>query len=458
MGVTKSDKEYIGRDFTTGNINKQLVLFSLPFLLASLLSSLYNTVDMIIIGQFVGSVGTVAVSLGGRCMDLLTMVGQGFAGGGQVLISQQVGAKKREELNATIGTMFSLLLVLSVVSGGMCFLFCDTILRWLNTPEEAMAAATAYLKITSVGMPLIFGYHSVASVLRGMGDSKSPLIFIAIAAVLNLILDVVFIVFFGLGAVGTALATVIGQGLSLVCSLVVLYRRREAFGFDFKLKSFAIDWQKLKIIVNIGLPLAARSVFIGGTQMFVVSFVNDYGLAQAAAYSIGTKITNLLNVVNSSMRQASGSMVGQNVGAGDYDRIRKIVRATFLFGVASAAFFSALSLLFPRQIFRLFTDDPEVMAYAVSFMAITCVLFWLSAFLGPLEGVVTGIGNGRLSFLMGVLDGVVCRLAFSFFFGVTLHMEAAGFFLGNSMGKSGPLIVDSIYYFSGKWKKYKKLV
>ena len=451
-------KNYIGSDFTSGNINKQLIVFSMPFLLASLLSSLYNTIDMIIIGQFVGSVGTVAVSLGGRCMDLLTMAGQGFAGGGQVLISQQVGAKKREELNATIGTLFSLMLMLSVISGVLCYLFCYEILAWLNTPEEAVESAAAYLKITSVGMPLMFGYHSVASVLRGMGDSKSPLVFIAIAAVLNLILDIVFIACFGLGAVGTALATVIGQGVSLICSLVVLYRKREAFGFDFKLRSFAVDMAKMKIIVNIGLPMAARSLFIGVTQMFVVAFVNDYGLAQSAAYSIGTKITNLLNVVNTSMRQASGSMVGQNVGAGNYDRIKKIVRACFGMGVASASFFTVVSLLFPQQIFRLFTEDPEVMAQAASFMAIATVLYWLSAFLGPLEGVVTGIGNGRLSFLMGVLDGVVCRLIFSFFFGVTLNMEAAGFFLGNNMGKSGPLIVDSIYYFSGKWKKYKKLV
>lgn len=458
MEKALKEKTYIGSDFTTGNINKQLILFSMPFLLATLLSSLYNTVDMIIIGQFVGSVGTVAVSLGGRCMDLLTMLGQGFAGGGQVLISQQVGAKKREELNATIGTMFSLLLGMSVVSGALCYIFCYDILTWLNTPQEAMESAAAYLKITSVGMPLMFGYHSVASVLRGMGDSKSPLIFVAIAAVLNLILDVVFIAAFGLGAAGTALATVIGQGVSLVCSLVVLYRKREAFGFDFQLRSFAIDMSKLKIIWDIGLPMAARSIFIGGTQMFVVAFVNDYGLAQSAAYSIGTKITNLLNVVNTSMRQASGSMVGQNVGAGNYDRVKKVVRACLVMGVVSASFFTAVSFLFPQQIFRLFTDDPDVMAQAAAFMAMAVVLFWLSAFLGPLEGVVTGIGNGKLSFAMGVLDGVVCRLAFSFFFGVTLNMEAAGFFLGNNMGKSGPLIVDSIYYFSGKWKNYKKLV
>ena len=451
-------KHYIGNDFTSGNVSRQLVWFSLPFLLATLLSNLYNTVDMIIIGHFAGSVGTVAVSLGGRCMDLLTMVGQGFAGGGQVLISQQVGAGKRQELNKTIGTTFTLLLVLSVLSGGLCFAFSREILLWLNTPAEAIASAESYLKITSVGMPLIFGYHSVASVLRGMGDAKSPLIFVAIAAGLNLVLDIVFITVLGLGVVGTALATVIGQGVSLLCSLVVLYRRREAFGFDFRLGSFLPDMEKMKIITDIGLPLAARALFIGGTQIFAVSFVNDYGLVQAAAYSIGTKISMFLNVINGSMRQASGSMIGQNVGAGNYERVKEIVRACLRFGVWAAALFSALSLLFPRQIFGLFTQDPEVVALAGEFMLIACVLYWLSAFLGPLEGVVTGIGNGRLGFLMGVMDGVVCRLVFSFFFGMTLHMEAAGFFLGNNLGKSGPLVVDSIYYFSGKWKNYKKLV
>ena len=457
MGATAS-KGYVGRDFTTGSIPKQLIMFMIPFLLASVLNSLYNIVDMIIIGQYVGSTGTVSVSLGGRTMELLTNVSLGFAGGGQVLISQQIGAKKREELNATIGTLFSELFIFSVAMSVLCLCFGTAILTWLNTPEEAMEPALAYMRITSAGLPLIFGYNAVSSVLRGMGDSKSPLIFVAIAAGINLVLDIVFIMFFDMGAVGAALATVIGQGVSLVCSVVILYRKREEFGFDFRLRSFAIDREKLSIMLRIGLPLGARAIFIQGTQMYVVKYANAYGLVASAAYSIGTKVTNMLNIVSNSARQAAGSMVGQNVGAGDYDRAKEIAKWTFVLIASASALLSVVVLLFPRAIFGLFTQDAAVLDYARAFMLVTVLLFALSSFLSPLEAIVTGIGNGRLSFLMGILDGVACRLVFSFFFGITCHMGVVGFFLGNTMGKSGPLIVDAIYYFSGKWKKYKKLV
>ena len=457
MGATAS-KGYVGRDFTTGSIPKQLIMFMIPFLLASVLNSLYNIVDMIIIGQYVGSTGTVSVSLGGRTMELLTNVSLGFAGGGQVLISQQIGAKKREELNATIGTLFSELFIFSAAMSVLCLCFGRAILTWLNTPEEAMEPALAYMRITSAGLPLIFGYNAVSSVLRGMGDSKSPLVFIAIAAGLNLVLDIVFIMFLDMGAVGAALATVIGQGVSLVCSVAILYRKREEFGFDFKLRSFAIDREKLSIMLRIGLPLGARAIFIQGTQMYVVKYANAYGLVASAAYSIGTKVTNMLNIVSNSARQAAGSMVGQNVGAGDYDRAKEIAKWTFVLIASASALLSVVVLLFPRAIFGLFTQDAAVLDYARAFMRVTVLLFALSSFLSPLEGIVTGIGNGRLSFLMGILDGVACRLVFSFFFGITCNMGVVGFFLGNTMGKTGPLIVDSIYYFSGKWKKYKKLV
>jgi putative MATE family efflux protein len=448
----------IGIDFTQGNIPLMLVKFVGPLLLANILNSLYNTVDMVIIGQYVGSTGTVAVSLGGKMLMFLTVIGTGLSSGGQILIAQQAGAKQNDQIKYSIGTLFSLLGIISLACSIICIVLSKQIIGWLNTPPEAVDAALAYLRITSIGLPLIFGYTAVSSVLRGMGDSKNPLLFIGIAATLNLILDIVFIVNFHLGAAGTALATVIGQGVSLVISVILLYKRRGDLGFDFKLKSFAIDKEKCRIILRIGLPMAAQSGMIQVTQLFIMSYVNMFGLVQAAAYGIGDKIIHLLNVVQQSMMQGGGAMAGQNIGAGKQERVRKLVWTVLAVNISVTAVVSFFMLLFPGAVFSLFTKDPQVLAYSFSFMLITIACLFLSSIMGAFSGVTTGTGNSQLSFLAGFLDGVIFRIAFSFLFGFTLHMEVTGFFLGNTLARLGPIVVHCPYYFSGAWKRRKRLV
>lgn len=447
----------LGTDFTEGKVMPMLLKFFLPFLLANLLNNIYNTVDMVIIGQFVGSSGTVAVSQGGKMLSLFSLVGTAFAGGGQVLISQLIGARRRNELNSTIGTLFSELLILSVFFAGFTLVFSRQILTWLNTPEESFEAALAYLRITAIGLPLTYGYNAVSAMLRGMGDSKSPLIFVAIAAVLNLIGDLVFIIAFRLGAAGTAIATIMGQGVSLVFSLITLYRRREQFGFDFKLKSFAIDWGKLRIISRLGLPVALRTFCIIATQLVLLRFINEYGVNEAAAYSIGDKIVHLANIFTMAAKQASGAMVGQNIGADRPDRVKQIFRSSMIITITSATLLAIASLISPEFIFSLFTKDEGVLHYARSFMYISVLIYFLSAYMGPTESIITGTGHSLLSFIGGMLDGVVFRVCFSFLFAWGLDMGAAGFYLGDALARLGPILVGSIYYFSGAWQKRKKL-
>ncbi len=448
----------IGIDFTQGSIPRLLLRFIGPLLLANVLNSLYNTVDMIIIGHYAGSTGTVAVSLGGKMLNFLTVVANGLSAGGQVLIAQQIGARKFGGIKASIGTLFSLLAIVSCVCGAACFLLAPRIIGWLNTPPESFGAAAAYLRITSVGLPLMFGYNATSSVLRGMGDSKNPLVFIAVAATLNLVLDVLFIVGLGMGAAGTALATVLAQGLSLAVSITLLHKRREVIHFDFRPKSFAIDKGKCAVILRIGLPLAAQSGMIQITQLFIMSYVNTFGLAQAAAYGIGDKIIHLLNVVQQSMSQGGGAMAGQNIGAGKRERVSETVMTVLRFNLAVAAAVSALSLLFPYAVFGLFTRDPAVLSYGFPFMLISALCLFLSSVMSAFGSVTTGTGNAKLSFLAGFLDGVVFRVAFSFFFGFALRMEVTGFFLGNTLARLGPISVHCPYYFSGAWKKRKRLV
>ena len=453
-----AETKKIGTDFTEGRIMPMLLKFFLPFLLANLLNSIYNTVDTIIIGQFVGSTGIVAVTLGGKMLNLFTNVGTAFAGGGQIMISQLIGAKKDKDLNATIGTMFTEMFSLSVVFSVITLIFSKKIITALNAPAESFDQALAYLRITCVGLPLIFGYNSVSSVLRGMGDSKSPLLFISIAAVANLIGDIIFIVCFDMGAAGTAYATVIGQGISLIFSVSLLYRKRERFGFDFKLKSFAVKWDKCGLMLKLGYPVALRSCCITITQLFLMSYVNLYGLAEAAAYSVGDKIVHLANIFHMSTKQAGGSMAGQNFGAGKNDRVRLVMRDCLVITGITGAVLCLVSLLFPEAIYGLFTTDEAVLAYARVFMQISCIIFALSSIMGPMEIPITATGNSKLSLLGGILDGVIFRISFSFLFTRVFGMGVEGFFLGDALARLGPIIVSSVYYFTGAWEKHKKLV
>lgn len=448
----------MGTDFTQGRIMPMLLKFFLPFLLANLLNSIYNMVDTIIVGQFLGSVGIVAVSLGGKTLTLLTNVGTGFSGGGQILVSQLAGAKRREEYNSSIGTLFTSTLILSVSLSALTLLLSNQIIAWLNTPAEAVTEALSYLRITAAGLPLMYGYNAVSSVLRGMGDSKSPLMFIAIAAAFNLIGDVVFVVYFGMGATGTAIATVMGQGLSLAFSVALLYRKRNRFGFDFRLRSFSLDLQKLKVILKVGLPMALQSLFISGTQLVMMGFVNLFGLVESAAYSIGDKVYHLANIFSMAVRQASGSMAGQNFGANRFDRVKTIVRDSLIVNLTAATLLSTISLLFPSAIFSLFTSDSAVIAYAPTFMRISCLIFFLSAIMAGYASVITATGAAMLSLIAGILDGVVLRVCLSFLFAYAFDMGVAGFFLADALARCAPMCINAVFYHSGAWKRRKKLL
>lgn len=454
----ESTKKQLGLDFTEGPILPLLLRFCLPFLLANILNSLYTTVDTIVIGQFVGSTGIVAVNMGGKTLNMFTIFGASLAGGGQTLIAQLTGAKRKDDINQTIGTLFTLLTVLSVVIAAVLIIFSRPILTLLNTPEESFTGATQYLIITSAGIPLMFGYNAVSAVMRGLGDSKRPLLFIAIAAVTNLIGDVIFIVVFHLGAAGTAIATVLGQGLSLIFSLVYLYRRKEEFGFDFALKSFRMVKEKLLIILKIGLPMALRGIFISGAQLFMMRYINAFGVTDAAAYSIADKVYHLSNVFVMAISQGNSAIIAQNFGADRQDRVKLSMRCTFFVTMGIAAVLAAVSLLLPEQIYSLFTTEQAVLMQARPFMTVASGIYFTCALLGTFDGLVQGTGAAILSFIGGFLDGVVFRICFGFLFGWGFKMGTVGFFVGEALARFGPIIVGMIFCYSGAWKRKKKLI
>ena len=259
------------KDMTEGKVVPLLLRFAFPLFVSNALQAVYNVVDMVVVGNYIGKAGMSAVSIGGDLLHLLTFVAMGFCSAGQVIIARAVGERRPEDIRKTIGTMFTFLLSVSAAIAVICYLLRASLLSWLNTPAAARAYAMDYLVTCVCGLVFIYGYNIVSAILRGMGDSKRPFLFIAVAAILNMILDVLFVKYLHMEVFGAALATVIGQGVSFLASLVYLYRRRESFGFDFRPASFRIDGPTFRRLLALGIPMAIQSAAINLSKICAAS-------------------------------------------------------------------------------------------------------------------------------------------------------------------------------------------
>lgn len=453
----KREKTMI-RDLTQGNLTSLMIRFSLPFMASNLMNMLYTLVDLAIVGKFVGSVGLSAVSVAGQITMLCYAFGTGYGNGGQIYIAQLVGAGRKKELNETIGTLVSFCFLLSLVVTALGIGLSEPLLKLLNTPDEAHSDAVIYLITCCCGFPFTFIFGTFGDTLRGMGDSKHPFIIMSIAAGMNVVLDLVFVAVFHWGAFGAAFATVLSQVFSCVFTIVFLYRRRESFGFDFKLHSFRIVGSKLKAATKLAAPLVFMTLAINISMTIVTAFVNAYGLVATAVAGVGGKLNSVMNVVTGATMAATASMVGQNLGAGKVDRAQKSVFVGWGIGIAAFVVVGGASLLFPRQIFGLFSSDPEVLDLAVSYLRIAFWLFLSFALMAPPLGLINGVGYTSLNMVISILDGVAARIGFSLLLGITAGMGLEGFWLGSALAGFVSVILASIYFFTGRWKTRKLTV
>ncbi len=442
-------------DLTEGSVSAQLLKFAWPFVVSNFLQTVYNLVDMVIVGRYVGSAGLSAVSMGGEVLMFFTFACLGFVSAGQILISQFVGRKDMLSIKKTIGMIFSIIVIMAVVLTAISLPLAKPILTILNVPDEAMPGAVDYTRVCFYGMFFIFGYNAVSAIMRGMGDSKRPLVFIAIAAIMNIILDLAFVKGLGMGTGGAALATIISQGFSFVVSIVYLYIHREAFGFDFKLKSFAIDRSLLAREVRLGVPMVLQFSAITISMMFVNAFINQYGVVAMAVTAIGNKLGNIANIVTQSLHTAGSSMIGQNLAAGKVDRVSKIVRMITIIGLAFAAVLSLCIIIMPEEIFAIFDKDEAVLAMSHTYVWVAVVNFFGYSTRSPSMALINGMGFASLAFFAGMMDGVVVRIGLAFLLGIVFDMGIYGFWYGMVIAGHVFGVIGAFYYFSGRWKKHK---
>ncbi len=446
------------KDLTQGSVPKLMLRFAFPFMLSNLLQTIYNMVDMVVVGQYVGTVGLSAVSAGSDILHLITFLGMGFSNAGQILIAQYVGRKDLDSVKKTIGNMFTIILSSAIVLTLICLGLSRPLLNWINVPDEAFKQALDYSVVCYVGLFFIYGYNIVSAILRGMGDSKRPFYFIAIAAVMNLVLDLLFVAVFNMEAFGAALATILGQAFSFIVSLIYLYRRRDAFGFDFKPASFKLDKSIAKLLVKLGCPMMLQSCAISISMLVVVSFVNVYGVVASAVNGVGSKIGQVMNVVSNSMNMAGSSMIGQNIAAGKPERVPKITRTNMLVSCSFALLLSIIMILFPEQVFALFDSSPDVLAMAGVYAPIAVINFFGYATRSPFFSLINGIGFASLGLVVGLFDGVVARIGLVLLFERVFNMGLYGVWLGMAIAGYACTVVGGGYYLSGKWKKRKLVV
>ncbi len=441
------------RDLTQGSVTRLLLIFAFPLLCSNLLQTVYNMVDMIVIGQFVGREGLSAVSIGGDVLHFLTFLVMGFSNAGQVILSQYIGAGNRDRIRGTIGTMFTVTFISAVGLTIVCYLGLDAFLHAMNTPEECFDYARQYGLTCVLGLVFIYGYNLVSAILRGMGDSKHPFIFIAVATVVNLVLDLVFVAGLGMGPFGAALATVIGQGVSFLWAIFYLYRHKESFGFDFKPASFKPDPEVLPKLIRLGLPMILQSAAINFSMLFVNSYINSYGVVASAVTGVGNKLGSITAVVTNALSTAGSSMVGQNLGAEKYHRVPKIIGVSMVIDLAFAVLLSFLTICFPRTIFGLFNSDPQVLDMAMTYIPVAVLLYVGFAMRSPFFALINGSGNAKLNLIVGLLDGVICRVGLAMLMGLAMGMGIMGFWLGNAFAGYMPFLIGGVYFLTGKWKR-----
>ncbi|MCD8023819.1 MAG: MATE family efflux transporter [Lachnospiraceae bacterium] len=455
MGASAQKK--IGLDLTEGSILRGLLVFAVPIVLTNIIQQFYSLVDLMVVGQFVGSTGTAGVSSGGEIADLVTPVATAFASAGQIYIAQLVGAKQIAQTKKSAGTLITLMLLMSLVFMVITLVFCTPILKLINCPEEAFDQARAYMLITAFGMPFIYGYNAVCGILRGMGESRRPLIFISVAAVTNIVLDVILVAVFKLEAAGTAVATTMAQVGSFVAAFYFMYKHKENFDFELKLSYFKIDPHSAEVILKQGLPQAIRSMLVRFSLLWVNANINSYGLTATATNGVGNKLQKFLDVFTTGLNQASSAMVGQNLGAKKQDRASKTVWCTLRCTLVVATCLTAMSLLIPRQVFGIFTKDEAVLEMGVFYMHMLIAHFFCSAVVTAFQSMVLGSGYASMNFMIGILDGVICKVGLSLIFVNIFNMGVYGYFWAVGFSRALPAVICFIFFMSGKWKTRKLL-
>ena len=402
-------------DFTQGSILPKMIKFMIPLLGALILQAMYGAVDMMVVGQFGTTAGISGVSTGGSIVNLVTFTVIGLNMGVTVLIGRYLGEKRNDRVGPVIGGAIVFFSLLGVALMVLMLLFAPQLTQLMQAPEEAVEDTILYVRICGAGLLFIIAYNVISSIFRGLGDSRLPLIFVAIACVVNIIGDLVLVAGFGLNVVGAALATVLAQAVSVVLSLLIIRKRQLPFTVSRKDISFNPEIGRF---VRLGLPIAFQEVLTQFSFLALVAFINALGLDASSGYGVANKIVNFVMLIPSSIMQSTSAMVAQNVGAGNEARCRKIMSTAIVIGLCFGVPVCAATWLAGGSLASIFASDAQVIARAAEYLRGFSLEAIVTAVLFSFIGFYNGHGETFWVMVQGLAQSFLVRLPVSYFMSI----------------------------------------
>lgn len=439
---------------TQGNIWKLLITFSIPLIIGNLLQQMYNTADSIIVGNFVGSNGLAAVGSGTALINLIIAFAQGASVGAGVVVSQYIGADKKDKIKISVHTSICISIILGLILSLLGIFASPSLLIMMKTPKVVLKSSILYLQIYCGGLIFNVIYNMATGILNAAGNSKKPLVYLAIASFTNIILDLLFIKIFKLGVMGAAIATDISQAIS--CILAVGYLLKVKSDYKLYIKDLKINKETAVKIIKIGLPTAIQNMVISFSNVLVQSSVNAYGATAMAGYAAYLKIDgfNILPVLSISM--AVTTFTGQNVGANRLDRVKKGMYSSLIMVLVYTVFIGAVLLIFSHQVLGLFTHSAKVIMYGQLAMKYFCPYYFLLGILNVFAGTVRGAGKGIppmiiLLFSMCIFRILWIKIALPFYSSID------GVFILYPISWLVGAILMIFYTKFGKWLPHKQM-
>ena len=448
-------KLFGAQDMTVGRPLMNLAAFSIPLLIGNLAQQMYNTVDSIIVGKYVGDSALAAVGAAGPILNLMLLLFMGISTGAGILVAQYFGARKKEELSKAVGTCLTLTLIASAIIMVVGPLITRPLMTLLGTPPDVYDMAVDYLVIICVGIVGGGYYNIVSGILRGMGDSVTPLLFLIVACVLNIFLDIVFVANFKMAAAGVALATVLAQAISAVLCIWRLLRMTDVV--HITRRTLIPDGLMTRETVRLGLPSGLTQAIFSMAAIVVQALTNTFGTNVIACSIVVMRVDGFAMMPNFTFGMAMTTFVGQNVGARRLDRVREGVREGLRAGLIIAAVLVALILIFGEGLMRMFTNTEEVVRLGVHMMQILAVGYIAMAVTQSLSGVMRGAGDTMTPMWISIITTVVIRTPIAYLLAY-LTGSPDSLFISLLISWVMGAVITSVCYRKGRWKEKAELV
>lgn len=439
------------KDLTQGGETRTIITFAIPMLIGNVFQQFYNMVDSVVVGNFVGTTALAAVGISFPIIFLMISLVMGLTMGTMVLVAQFYGAKDYDKVRATIDTGYITLFWAGLVMTIIGVATTPVILTMLKVPADVFPEAAAYLRIIFAGLLATFGYNAISAVLRGLGDSKTPLYILIAASLLNVVLDLVFVVVFHWGVSGAAWATIISQAASFIGGLIYLDTRNRLVSLD--IKKLVFDRAIFNKSLEIGLPTGIQQVMVSVGMMALSRIVNGFGTSTIAAFAAASRLDTFASMPAMNLSQALSTFTGQNMGAGKTERVKRGHLSALAVGSAISIIAGAAMLIFGSSLMGLFTPDSEVILIGARYLAIVGATYVLFSTMFINNGVMRGAGDAFIPMINTVLALWVVRIPCAMLFTRVLGMGSDGIWWSMPAGWLMGATFSTWYYLGGRWKR-----